>query len=169
LSARRGKGAASSGDNLLAAILKDVSDTPLLADYHLVTTIPLLWSDEDAFGHVNNIAYLRWCETARVEYLQRIALWVELPPSGAGPILASVRCDYKAQLNYPDTVRVGTRVSRIGNSSFQMEHCVVSTNLDDVAAQVHSTIVFYDYRRQKAVPLPAETRRVISDLEGKQL
>jgi acyl-CoA thioester hydrolase len=140
---------------------------PLLAGYPVVTTIPLLWGDEDAFGHVNNLIYLRWCETARVEYMLRTGMWVDLPPSGAGPILASVKCDYKAQLTYPDTVDVGTRIGAIKNSSFQMEHIVVSRNLGGVAAAVDSTLVWFDYGSGKSVTVPQEIRRVIAELQGK--
>jgi acyl-CoA thioester hydrolase len=127
--------------------------------------IPLLWGNQDAFGHINNVVYLRWCETARVEYLQRIGMWVPLPPRGVGPILASVKCDYKRPLNYPDTVWVGARVTRIGNSSIRMEHCIVSKALDTVAATADSTIVLLDYSTNKTVPVPAEMRRTISELE----
>jgi acyl-CoA thioester hydrolase len=140
---------------------------PLLAGFPAVTTISILWGDQDAFGHVNNLAYLRWCETSRVEYLRRVALWVELPPSGIGPILASVKCDYKMQLNYPGTVLVGARVTRIGNSSIIMEHRVVGLDVEGVAAEVDSTLVWYDYKRQKAVPVPAQARQIIGELEGK--
>ena len=140
---------------------------PLLTGYPVITTIPILWGDQDAFGHVNNLTYLRWCETSRVEYLQRVALWVELPPTGIGPILASLKCDYKMQLNHPGTVLVGTKVTRIGNSSIRMEHRVVSGEEAVVAAEVDSTLVWYDYQRLKAVPVPAEARQIISDLEGK--
>jgi acyl-CoA thioester hydrolase len=140
---------------------------PLLTGYPVITTIPILWGDQDAFGHVNNLTYLRWCETSRVEYLQRVALWVELPPTGIGPILASLKCDYKMQLNHPGTVLVGTKVTRIGNSSIRMEHRVVSGEEAVVAAEVDSTLVWYDYQRLKAVPVPAEARQIISDLEGR--
>ncbi len=149
-------------------ILGDVKEVhPLLSGFPVVTTIPLLWGDEDAFGHVNNLAYLRWCESSRVEYLQRVGLWTDLPPSGAGPILASVTCDYKAQLKYPDTVQVGTRVSRIGNTSFRMEHRIVSRSAQEVAALVDSTLVLLDYRLGKPVPIPLDIRRTIGELEGR--
>jgi acyl-CoA thioester hydrolase len=140
---------------------------PLLAGFPVVTTIPLLWGDEDAFGHVNNLIYLRWCETARVEYMLRTGMWVDLPPSGTGPILASLKCDYKAQLTYPDTVDVGTRIGAIRNSSFQMEHIVVSRNLAGVAAVVDSTLVWFDYGSRKAVAVPEQIRQVIAELQGK--
>ena len=137
-----------------------------LAGFPVVVEIPLLWGDEDAFGHVNNVVYLRWCETARVEYLRRIGMWVALPPRGTGPILASIKCDYKMPLNYPDTVGVGARVARIGNSSIRMEHCIVSKALDTVAATADSTIVLLDYSANKTVHVPPEMRRIIAELEG---
>jgi acyl-CoA thioester hydrolase len=137
-----------------------------LAAYPVTLTLPVLWGDQDAFGHVNNLVYLRWCETARVEYLVRIGLWVPLPPAGVGPILASISCDYKRPLNYPDTITVGARVTRVGNRSFQMQHRVVSQALDAVAAEADSTIVVLDYARGQAVAVPGDCRKAIEELEA---
>jgi acyl-CoA thioester hydrolase len=139
----------------------------LLADFPVVTTIPLLWGDLDAFGHVNNLVYMRWAEDARVEYLLRIGQFPPLPPKGVAPILASMKCDYRRVLNYPDTVYVGTRTSRIGNSSFQMLHRIVSRDLDEIAAEVDSTLVLLDYRTGAPVTVPAEIRATVGKLEGK--
>ena len=147
--------------------MTDVSQ--LLADYPIVTTIPVLWGDEDAFAHVNNLAYLRWCETARVEYMQRVAFWTETPSTGTGPIIASVKCDYKAPLTYPDTVDVGTRVTAIGNSSVRIDQVVVSRKLQAVAALVDSTVVLLDYSLGRPVRVPEEIRAAIGALEGRAL
>lgn len=138
-----------------------------LIDFPIVVTVPLLWGDHDAFGHVNNIVYLRWCETARVEYLMRIGLWPSLPPAGIGPILASISCNYKRPLTFPDTAYIGARVTRIGNRSFQLQHLVVSHTLDAVAAEVDSTMVVLDYGRNETVPVPEYCRKAIEDLESK--
>jgi acyl-CoA thioester hydrolase len=140
---------------------------PLLTGFPVVTTIPVLWGDQDAFGHVNNLAYLRWAETARVEYLLRVAMFPSLPPSGIAPILASVKCDYEAPVKYPDTIFAGARVTRIGTSSVRMEHVVVSQKLDRVVARVDSTLVLLDYSRNKPVPVPAEIRKIIEGMEGR--
>jgi acyl-CoA thioester hydrolase len=134
--------------------------------YPVVITVPLLWGDHDAFGHVNNLAYLRWCETARVEYLLRIGMWPSLPPQGVGPILAGISCNYKRPLTFPDTVYVGARVTRIGNRSFRMQHSIVSQALDAVAAEVDSTIVILDYGLNQTVPVPESCRKAIDDLES---
>jgi acyl-CoA thioester hydrolase len=137
-----------------------------LAGFPVVITLPVQWGDEDAFCHVNNTVYLRWCEAARVAYLMRIGLWQAREGEGVGPILASLSCDYKRPVKYPDTVRVGARVTKIGNSSFRMEHKIVSDGLRQVAAEAHSTLVVFDYSENKAVRVSHETRSAIAKLEG---
>jgi acyl-CoA thioester hydrolase len=150
------------------SFLSTSSDRPsLLAGFPILTEISVLWGDEDAFAHVNNVAYLRWCETARVEYLRRIGLYPQLPPQGVGPILASLTCHYRQPLNYPDTVVVGTRVTAIGNSSFRMEHRIVSRATGELAAEADSAMVTVDYSTGKPVRVPADIRQAIVNLEGR--
>jgi|SRR5581483_6893867 len=137
----------------------------LLAEYPLITEITVLWGDEDSFNHVNNVAYLRWCETARIEYMRRIGLYTEGPPQGLGPILASVTCHYRRPLKYPDTVAVGTRVTGIGNSSFRMEHRIVSRALGEIVAEADSAMVTVDYSTGKSQRVPDQVREAIAQLE----
>lgn len=142
---------------------------PALAEYPHVISVPLLWGDMDAFEHVNNLTYLRWCETARVDYLLKVGLWQMLTTDAIGPILAKIACNYRKPLVYPDHVWVGTRVTRIGNRSFEMHHVVVSHDLDAVAAEVESTIVAMDYGHNKTVSVPEKVRAAIEKLEGRDL
>ena|SRR6266545_4635568 len=137
-----------------------------LKEFPVVIALPLLWGDQDAFGHVNNVVYLRWAETARVEYLRRAGLWPELPPEKLGPILASIKCDFKLPLTHPDQVQVGTRISRVGNSSMRMDHRIVSQAAGAVAAEVESTLVLLDYSVHAPVSVPEEMRRAIAALEA---
>jgi acyl-CoA thioester hydrolase len=137
-----------------------------LADFHLVISVPVQWGDQDSFGHVNNTVYLRWCESARIEYLRQIGLW-QVTGDGLGPILASISCDYRLPLTYPDTVHVGVGVVKIGNSSFRMDHVVVSEAQKLVAAEVRSTIVVMDYKRGRSTPLPDPMRAAIEKIEGR--
>ena len=139
----------------------------MLAAYPLLTEITVLWADEDAFSHVNNVAYLRWCETARVEYFRRIALPRPSPPQGLGPILASQTCHYRRPLKYPDTVVVGSRVTAIGNSSLRMAHAIVSRATGELAAESESVIVTVDYSIGKPVRVPEAIREAIAQLEGR--
>jgi acyl-CoA thioester hydrolase len=138
-----------------------------LSAFPIFADISVLWGDEDAFGHVNNAAYLRWCDTARVEYLRRIGLFPQLPPQGIGPIIASQTCHYRRQLTYPDTVVVGARVTAIGRSSFRMEHWIVSRASGELAAEAECAMVTVDYSTGKPVPMPEDIRQAIAHLEGR--
>ncbi len=141
----------------------------VLTEFPIVANFPLHWGDQDAFGHVNNIVYLLWCETARVEYLIRVGLWPPLPPDGIAPILASIACDYRRPLTYPDTVHVGARVTRIGNSSFTMQQHIISETLGTLVAEVSSVLVVLDFSRNETVPVPGNVRKAIEQLEGRTL
>jgi acyl-CoA thioester hydrolase len=137
----------------------------LLAAFPLRSEFPLLWGDEDNFHHVNSLAYLRWCETARIEYLTRIGLYPPLP-EGLGPILAGLSCQYRRPLYYPDTVIIGTRVPSIGDSSFRMEHSIVSRASGELVAEADSALVTVDYSTGRPVPVPEAVRQAIGRLEG---
>src|SRR5262245_14878734 len=93
-----------------------------LRDLPIVVEIPVQWGDQDAFGHVNNAVYFRWFESARIAYLEAVKLGDRTAAGGLGPILAAIDCNYRRQVKYPDTIRVGARVTRIGRSSIGIEH-----------------------------------------------
>jgi acyl-CoA thioester hydrolase len=139
----------------------------LLKDYPIILTLPILWGDQDAFGHVNNVVYFRWCESARVAYLNDTGLQTLMSQSNLGPILASIKCDYLRQLNFPDTVRIGARVTRIGNKSVSMEHAIYSDSLQAVVAKSDSVVVLFDYGQQKSCVIPIDVRDKIAAVEGK--
>ena len=142
-------------------------DTPeTLREFPVVVPLEVQWGDQDAFDHVNNVVYFRWCETARVVYLMRIGMWKLIEAEGRGPIVAAISCQFRRPVTFPDTVWVGARVSRAGNSSFTMEHRIVSQALDATVADAESTLVFFDYREQQPVPLPDHLREAIAKLEG---
>jgi acyl-CoA thioester hydrolase len=147
--------------------LTDAEFEKLKEGFHVWITLPIQWGDQDAFGHVNNAIYLRWFESARIEYGNRAVLSQTGTGTGVGPILAAISCNYRRQLTYPDTVHVGARITRIGNSSLKMEHRIVSQLLGAVAADGDSTLVAFDYAAQKPVPVPDVVRTAIERIEGK--
>ena len=137
----------------------------LLAGYPVILDIPVAWGEMDAFQHVNNIVYLRYAESARIAYLAQAGLSESMEGAGIGPILASINCRYLFPVTYPDTVRVGTRVTEIGADRFTVHFRIVSTRHSRVAAQGDSVIVSYDYRTGSKVPLPDAMRAAILALE----
>ncbi|HTQ37400.1 MAG TPA: acyl-CoA thioesterase [Pirellulales bacterium] len=131
---------------------------------------PVQWGDQDLFGHVNNTVYFRWFESARVDYLHRLGMARLHGDEALGPILAHIGCNFRRQLQYPDTVRIGTHITHIGRTSMTIEQALWSTaqNLA-LAADVTSTIVLFDYNPQKPIHVPENIRRQIEELEGRKL
>jgi acyl-CoA thioester hydrolase len=140
--------------------------TALLAGFPVVIRWPVQWGDMDAFQHVNNTVFFRWFESARIAYTMRIGLKGMMETERVGPILASMSCDYCRPLVYPDTVLIGSRVTRIGRTSLVMEHALVSVDLRAIAAEGRSTIVVFDYAANKPTPVPDAIRKKIDELEG---
>jgi acyl-CoA thioester hydrolase len=138
----------------------------LLAAYPVVLEIPVAWGEMDAFQHVNNTVYLRYAESARIAYLERAGLRDTMQTTGIGPILAAIQCRFKFPLTYPDTVRIGTRVSEIGADRFTVLFRIVSTRHQRIAAEGDSVIVAYDYRLGSKVSLPPTMRAAIEMLEA---
>lgn len=135
-----------------------------LAGYPVVTSIPVAWGEQDAFGHVNNIYYFRWCESARIEYGERIGLLSMHRDRNIGPIVAQIGCNFRQPVVHPDNVRVGARVIRLGRTSLTMEHLIVSEKLG-VVADASSVLVLYDYGRSRPYEIPESLRRAVDELQ----
>jgi acyl-CoA thioester hydrolase len=147
----------------------DDETAALLGPYDVVITLPVQWGDQDALQHVNNTVYFRWFESGRIACWDRIGLWDLLRQSRVGPILASVSCDYRRQITYPDTVHVGSRIVRLGRTSFGMEQVVVSASQRAVAADGRSTVVVFDYAANIPTPIPDVLRRTVEALAERPL
>ena len=131
----------------------------------VVIEIPVAWGEMDALRHVNNMVYFRYFESARIAYFERLALWEFMEQTGIGPILASIQCKFKMPLTYPDTISVGTRVSRIEEDRFVMEYRAMSHKFQTIAAEGEGVIVSYNYRENKKTSLPKELKHRILVLE----
>lgn len=142
---------------------------PELATHPVIFTLPVQWGDQDAFGHVNNVVYFRWFESARIEYLNRAGLSSLMAGSGIGPILAHIECNYRRQLNYPDTLQVSAGITAIGTTSLRMSHLAYSVSQQAVVAEGKSVIVCFDYASQRPTPVPADVRGKIERIEGRPL
>jgi len=131
--------------------------------------IAVAWSEMDAYQHVNNTVYLRWCESARIAYFLRADMLSRKEQDGIGPIMARQCIDYRRQVAYPDTVRVEVGVTRIGGSSFDMRYRIWSQAQQAEVASADSVIVLVDYRTGKSTPVDAGLRAAIEALEGRRL
>jgi acyl-CoA thioester hydrolase len=139
---------------------------PQLDGFHVVIEVPIAWGEMDSFGHVNNIVYFRWFESARIKYFDVVGFREAAANSDVGPILASTHCRFRKPLEYPDTVLVGARVVELSDDRFAMEYRLVSTGLNALAAEGGGVVVAFDYRRSAKVPLPAKVREEIIRLDA---
>jgi acyl-CoA thioester hydrolase len=138
----------------------------LMRGYSVVVPVVVQWGDLDAFGHVNNTVFLRWFEVGRIRYFSEARMTHDALGAGQGPILASVTCNFRRQVNFPDEVLVGSRVTRIGTSSLVIEHAIASVLLGEMVADGSSTVVNFDYVAGVPFPVPDELRRAIEAIES---
>ena len=138
---------------------------PLLPGFPVVIEIAVAWGEMDAFQHVNNVAYFRYFESARIAYFDRLDAMGEMERNGCGPILAETRCRFRAALQYPDRLAVGARVSQVSDDRFTMQYALASTKAGRIAAEGDGIIVWYDYRAQGKTLLPASVRERIGEIE----
>ncbi len=129
--------------------------------------IPVQWGDLDALNHVNHTEFIRWMETARMHYFIACGFIDLFDSEGIGPILAGINVDYSAPVGFPDTVTVHTTITRIGNSSFEMDYRIASAAREGkaVATGTVSGVVF-DYNADHSTPMPDSLRAGILELEA---
>jgi acyl-CoA thioester hydrolase len=138
----------------------------LLKHCPVVIETPVAWGQMDAFRHLNNTAYFRFFESARIAYFERLDLLSYMEATGVGPILASTNCRFRIPLTYPDTVSIGARVSEMETDRFTMEYYVVSHSHQKVAAEGTGLIVCFNYKKNKKTAVPVELKQRIEALEN---
>jgi len=136
-------------------------DENFLEGFPVVVDLPVAWGEMDAFQHVNNVAYFRYFESARIVYSEKLGLHQYKEQTGIGPILGSTSCRYRLPLSYPDTVSVGTKIIGMEEDRFTMQYVVVSRRHGKVAAEGDAVIVMYDYRAGRKTAIPEEIRKRI--------
>ena len=129
-----------------------------LTSYRYKTSIPIRFSDIDAYGNVSNTIYLTYFEIARSGYWNDIIKW---DWSKGGIILGKSEVNYLKPLAVNDVINCYTRVSRIGNSSFDMLYVLtrVSDTSEEICTTGKTVCISYDYQHNKSTPIPAAERR----------
>ncbi len=132
------------------------------------TLVPLRWSDMDAYGHVNNVQYLRLLEESRITVFEQ---WFGGRGSHSmlegGVIVARQEIDYLRPLVYRQAgVRVDLRVSKVGGSSFDIGYEMRDPEGvgDQLYARAETTLAAFDLETERPRRLPTETRGALSRL-----
>ena len=122
------------------------------------------WGDMDTLGHVNNTVFYQYSEEGRINYFTDI-LGIGASGDTSGPILADLRCSFIQQLRHPTQLEIGTRTTRIGRSSMQIQQALYRKGEDAPAAMFEAVVVWFDYPAQRSTAVPEAMRQRIADAE----
>ena len=125
-----------------------------ITDYPQHYELKTRWKDIDSFGHVNNAVFLTYIEDARIMYFKR---W-NVTEKKRSLIVASIKIDYLRQIEHPSDLIVGQKISRIGNSSFDIQSAIFLNNDPKPAANSVVSCVCFDYQQSKSVPVYGEIK-----------
>jgi len=112
------------------------------------------WGDMDALGHVNNIVYFQYCESARIAYFERLDYERLREHDRQGPGMVAANLNFRRQLTYPGAVDITAHVTSISRKSFSLAYEIHEVATGELAADGSSVCLWVDYARGKALPLP---------------
>jgi acyl-CoA thioester hydrolase len=137
-----------------------------MTDFHFYHLIEVRYGDLDPQGHVNNAKFLTYIEQARIFYLKQLKLWEGGSFLNLGIILADVQITFRKAIQFGDPIRVGVRISRIGNKSMTSDYRIEDARDGSIFATGSSVMVAYDYHTNSSVLIPGEWHKAILQFEG---
>lgn len=135
----------------------------LRSDYPHFRPISTRWHDNDIYGHVNNVTYYSFFDSAVNTYLIEVG-GLDIHNGGVVGFVVSSSCDYFASIAFPDAIEVGLRVGKLGNSSVQYELAVFKAGEDEACAAGRFVHVFVDRQTNRPLPIPEGLRAALVPL-----
>ncbi len=133
-------------------------------DYRHFRIIPTRWMDNDIYGHVNNVNYYSYFDTAVNQYLIERGV-LDIHHGDVVGFVVETSCSYFRPLAFPDAVAAGIRVARIGNSSVRYEVGLFRNDDQEIAAAGHFVHVYVDRRSGRSAPVPDATRAALAAIQ----
>ena len=131
--------------------------------YKVFRTIGTRWMDNDVYGHVNNVVYYSWFDTAVNAYLiEQGALDIHLGETIG--LVVETRCNYFSPLAFPQNVEAGIRVAKLGSSSVRYEVGLFAQGESLTAAKGHFIHVYVDKLTRRPQPLPLKLKTTLETL-----
>ena len=136
---------------------------PTRAEFVAFEEVHSRWMDNDAYGHINNVVYYSFFDTAVNRYLiERNVL--DIAKSETIGLVIETQCKYFAPIVYPDLIHVGLKVAHLGNSSVKYEVAIFANDDDIASALGHFVHVYVDRISNKPTPIPQNVRVVLQGL-----
>lgn len=133
--------------------------------YRAFVPVTTRWHDNDVYGHVNNVIYYAFFDTAVNQLLVQAGVLDPVTNSTVG-LVVETRCTYFASIAFPDEIEVGVRVAQLGRSSVRYDLGIFCKGEAQSRARGEFTHVYVDRASQKPVPIPDEFRAVLRTLSG---
>lgn len=133
--------------------------------YRHFSPIGTRWMDNDVYGHVNNVVYYSWFDTAVNRYLIESGA-LDIHAGEVIGLVVETRCNYFAPLSFPQQVDAGLRVAHLGSSSVRYEVGLFAAGETTSAAAGHFVHVYVDRRTRRPVPLPAALINALNPLRA---
>lgn len=159
-----GKGLALTGK-----IAGDMTQAPLKTTaeprsaYRVYRPITTRWMDNDAYGHVNNVVYYSWFDTAVNAHLIEQGV-LDIHGGHTIGLVIETQCNYFSPLAFPQMVEAGIRVAKLGNSSVRYEVGLFAQGALTASAQGHFVHVYVDRHTRRPVPIPHPLKQVLEQL-----
>lgn len=129
--------------------------------YPVIHEQEVAWGDMDAFGHVNNVMYYRYIESARIKYFEQL----KLLKGAILTVVASSQCKYLKPVFYPDRLQIASRIEEIRNTAIRMHYLLWSEQQQSIVAEGEAVIVFVEADTLKKTPISQLSREKMILLE----
>lgn len=137
-----------------------MSDAETPDHYRYFLPITTRWMDNDVYGHINNVTYYSYFDTVANHYLIHEG-GLDILSSPIIGLVVESQCTYRAPLAYPDRLRAGLRVNKLGNRSVTYGIAIFKEDEDQAAAHGYFVHVFVDRQSRKAVAMPDHLRAAL--------
>ncbi len=134
------------------------------SDYACFLPITTRWMDNDLYGHVNNVTYYSWFDSAVNRYLIEVG-GLDIHRGRIIGFVVNSHCNYYRAVAYPDAIEVGIKVDRLGNSSVTYGVAIFRKGEDDPCAEGQFVHVFVQRDTKKATPIPDKLRQALADIQ----
>jgi len=127
------------------------------------------FSDTDCQGHVFNANYFFYFDDAITDYMDALGLpYNEFVRHGHDLVLGRAECDFRSSGEMGETLRVGVRVSRLGNTSFTFSLRITTEEGSRLVAEGQEVYVILDRGTGKPTPVPDYVREAVVRLQGEE-
>lgn len=123
--------------------------------------INIRFSETDMFGHVNNTSAFIYLEEARIEYLKKCQLYLEIKNNKTIPVVVDLQCDFLHQIFFGEKITVFVKVDSVGTTSFDL-HYLAENEKGDVCLIGRGRLVNFDVSVGKPLALTADEIKKLS-------